>query len=178
MQPAITVEWNCTRRVLLSLCLMAVAGPLSAQGADSTSWMRRPEIREIRSIVADVQRRIDNHSLATKDTTLDCDEYSGDDTFSVFTDRRGVIRRVVWSGAAEDHGEVNAFTYDSLGRLRFMFSDQSAVNGSDGEIRAYWSADGSLLHEDTRTTKGDGYPWATPRPILDPKRQLARPCEQ
>jgi hypothetical protein len=98
--------------------------------------------------------------------------------YSVYRDRRGVVRRLTWSGASEDHGEVNAFTYDALGRLRFVLSKQASVNDSNGEVRSYWDAAGTAVHTDTRTIKGEGYPWATPLPVFDPAHELAHGCEE
>lgn len=175
MQPATTAEWTCTRWAPAVVAMAVLAAPLHGQQSDSTAWMRRPEIRAVRAVVQEVQRSIDQRRLTRSDTTM-CGGGPLEIQYTLYTDRRGVVRRLTWFGGSEDHAETNTFSYDSLGRLRFVLSEQAAVNGSNGETRVYWDLAGRVLHEDTRTTKGEGYPWAPPLPVFDPVAEIAKGC--
>lgn len=165
------------RRTIIALgCLFAT--PLAAQGPDTTFWMQRPEIREIRAIVGMVQRDIDAGRLRRTDTTVSyCVADRFDLDLTIFRDSRGRIRRIITSFAGEDHGERDTYTYDAEQRLRFAFGERAAVNGSEADLRAYWRADGSLILRDTRPLKGEGYPWNEIEPIFDPSAVIASTCD-
>lgn len=163
-------------RVLFLVCGLWSTS-LTAQTTDSLAWMRRPSVREVRSIVEDVRRKIANGSLTRRDTTVHCDETNVDATYHLFVDRRGRIRRVAFEDATEDQGERTTLTYDSTGRLRLALDEQATASGSEGESWMYFGPTGALLHEGSRTTKGDGWPWNPPEPITDPYTQLAGRCQ-
>lgn len=161
---------------ILLLGLAAGANPCRAQALDSSSWMRRPEVREIRTIVEQVQRSIDRHQLVRVDTTV-CAGERFETSYSIYRDRRGTIRRVETSYAGEDHGERTTYTYDSSGRVRFALSRQAAVNGSRAELRAYWAPDGHMLERRTKEIVGEGFPWNDPEPIKPLSEELSRDCD-
>jgi hypothetical protein len=173
MQPATTAEWTWARCGWALALVFGIAGSLEGQDADSTAWMRRPEIRSIRTIVTDVQRAIDDNRMVITDSTVACRGEPSETGYRVFTDSNGVIRRLEEQAASEDHGEFTTYTFDRAGRLRFAFATQAATNGSEAEVRAYWGPDRSLLHQEKRTTKGEGYAWNDIRPIFEPRRALA-----
>ena len=164
------------RGLLLVAGLALTVSPLAAQRNGSASWMSSPEVVEIRGIVQEVQRGIDSHAFVRRDSTI-CRNTDMETHFSYYVDSLGRIRRFVWKTASEDHGEENEYTYDSAGRLRFIFSSQAATTGSEGEIREYLAPRGRLIHQDVRTTKGAGYPWPSPNAILHPQETLKLPCE-
>jgi len=165
------------RRVFFALAVLG-ASPLAAQAPDTLEWMRRPEIREIRSIVAEMRRQLDAKQIHVIDSTVDCGSEILNTEYGIGRDGQGRIRTLRLAGGSEDHGEVTTYYYDRQGRLRFAFGTVSAVNGSTVERRAYWRPDRSLILADRRIVQGEGYPTDDLAPIFDPASAIAMTCRE
>ena len=165
------------RRTLFALSILG-ASPLAAQVSDTLEWMRRPEIREIRAIVGEMQRQLDAKQIRVVDSTVNCGSEILNTEYGIGRDGQGRIRTLRLLGGSEDHGEVTTYYYDRQGRLRFAFGTVSAVNGSTVERRAYWRVDRSLIVADQRIVKGEGYPVDDLAPIFDPASAIEMTCRE
>ena len=160
---------------LVMLPLLTCAA-LEAQSIDSTAWMRRPDIRSIRSIVNGVDSALARGRLRQRDTSVACDE--GEVRFDIMShvDSVSTIRRIHFEGGTGDSAHELWYYYDRNGRLRFAFAKRGAVNGTQAEERAYYDTAGRVLHRDVRLLEGPGYPWDSIDAITAPREWLRNPC--
>jgi hypothetical protein len=150
---------------------------LRAQTADSGVWMRRADIRSIRTIANGIDGAVAAGRLRQRDTSFACDGGSVRFDVTAHVDSLGVIRRIHFEGGTDDSAHELWYYYDRAGRLRFAFAKRGAVNGTQEEERAYYDPRGTVLHRDVRRLDGPGYPWEPIDPIANPKAWLRNPCE-
>ena|SRR5437879_1575723 len=165
-------------RPVIVLAFLALAStPLRGQTGDSSSWMRRPEIRSIRAIVTSVDTSVALRRFVERDTTVVCD--GGDVSFEItsHTDSQHIVRRIHFRGGSGDSAHDLTYYYDPQGLLRFAFAGRGAVNGTQEEERVYYDVQGKVIHRDVRQLEGPGYPWDAVDAITDPSAWLRNPCD-
>jgi hypothetical protein len=161
----------------LLVLLLAFSSVAFAQAITARNWRSHPAIVEIRRIYTDVNALISAKQLRVASRRSGhCPSW--DLERRQFTDSRGVVRRYVKAGGSEDSAVNLEHTYDTRGRLRFVFVRAGAVNDSRLEVRFYFDAAGKRIWTDRRSS-GQGYTFSETdflnEMARDPTRAFAAP---
>jgi hypothetical protein len=160
--------------------VLVLASVAMAQTITAKNWQNHPAILEIRGIYNEV-----NAGITAKKLKLEVKSFgycpSWDLERKQYSDARGIVRRYVKAGGSEDSAVTLEHTYDSTGKLRFVFVTAGAVNDTHEEWRFYFSAAGQRLWVDRRQT-GPGYTFFeddfVKEFVLEPRKafKAASPC--
>lgn len=154
--------------MLRRLCFLVLAFPaawpaVAEEPITDSNWRNHPAIVEIRGLYDDVQKR-----LAAGELIETVREFGNCNPLPIahtrHVDARGVIRHYLVDAGSEDSAYRIHHYYDAEGRLRFVFIDAGAVNGTLIEYRIYLDAAGRRLWEDRRLLEGPGYTFPSPWP--------------
>ena len=163
-------------RVISALLLIAWPLSVHAQGAVTKSnWQRHPAIIAIQQLVAAIDRDSARYVQLTDSASCHGGEVSL--TATLWSDSTGTSRRYQVAGGSGDSAGEARYYYDASGRLRFVFTETGAVNGTQREDRAFFARNGTLLYKDSRLIRGPGYPGGfAPDPIFGPTEDMAHLC--
>jgi hypothetical protein len=152
---------------------------VEAQSITRQNWTNHPSIVEIRQIANEVAGLIQKGSLAIdKKVFVGCTALSLERR--MYSTSQGVVRFYQTLGGSDDSAYTFSHTYDRRGRLRFLFMQAGAVNGSLLEARYYFDSQGKLLWEQLKSS-GPGYPFVDGKEaaVHDPRQALNQnPCRQ
>ena len=158
--------------------VLVLAGAVPSAAADD-DWMRRPEIREIRALYAEVEHALNagELSLRTREFEYCQPAYL---TRSLYLDAVESARLYVLEGGSEDSARTNRYYYDREERLRFVFAVTRAVNLTTLEERIYVGTAGEVLHHDHRLVEGPGWSRSEIELVDDPQAHFAsaHPCPE
>lgn len=118
------------------------------------NWRRHPQIVAIRKITEEVEGLSGEGDLRKKEKDTGC-MYDNDRT--LFISSQGHARKYVVAGGSGDSSVTRTLYYDAEGRLRFVFVEAGAVNGSALEHRVYFNEKGERIWETHEYTEGPGY---------------------
>lgn len=128
-----------------------------AQSINGRNWINHPSIVEIRNISSEVVGLIQKKLLLTeKNVFVGCAALSLER--QMHRTSQGVVRFYQTLGGSDDSAYTFSHTYDSAGRLRFLYMQAGAINGSQLEARYYFDPQGRLLWEQLKSS-GPGYPF-------------------
>lgn len=144
--------------VALGLFMVSSMQMVMAQTITAQNWQTHPAIREIRALYQDVNAQIARGVLRRSHLEPNC-LGTADLERTLYTDQTGRPRRYVFAAGGQDSTVTFEHTYDLLGRLRFVFIQAAAVNGTVQEERMYFKPNASPLWTDARAVKGPGWAW-------------------
>jgi hypothetical protein len=132
------------------------------------NWQQHPKIKEVRAIVQAVKMGMSRKSFTIRRRAFEyCEPYEDVERL-IASDSRGRVRFYLNDAGSDDSALKTEHYYDEAGRLRFVFINGGAVNGSHLEHRIYFDEAGKRLWEEHTYTKGPGYTF----PEVWPDEQL------
>jgi hypothetical protein len=162
---------------LLLITIAAIMIPHVAHSQTSindSNWQNHPKMVAIRSIVSEIDSQIRRGAYTTRKAEQEYSEPYKDVLREVFRDGTGTIRKLVRSGGSDDSAVTYNYYYDKEGKLRFVYIQGGAVNGTRIQHRIYFQADGTKIWEKQKLVEGPGYTFPTEWPmeemVLDPAK--------
>jgi hypothetical protein len=146
---------------VLTGCLALLVAPQASRAAEAitaANWRTHHAIVEIRAIYRETRQAEVAGRLRKEQSTLGhCRPFYEDVERTLHLDQSGAVRSFHLGGGSDDSAVQAAYYYDREGRLRFVFAEAGAVNGTSIEYRIYLSRTGERLWEEQRRLKGPGY---------------------
>jgi hypothetical protein len=146
----------------------------SAQEITKANWRQHPKIRAVRALVQSIKTDLGSKAYQISRREFEyCEPYQ--DTLRMMArDARGRVRLYERQGGSEDSALTWQHFYDEQGRLRFVFIQGGAANGSQLEHRIYFDETGKRIWEEHKYVKGPGYTFPTVWP--DEELQMTDPA--
>ena len=147
----------------------------SAQEITKANWQQHPKIKAVRAMVESVKAGLTRGSFKVSKREFEyCEPY--EDTKRIMaSDARGRVRRYETQGGSDDSALTTEHYYDEQGRLRFVFIQGGAVNGSKLEHRIYFDEHRKRIWEEQKYVAGPGYTF--PEVWPDERLQMADPAK-
>lgn len=141
---------------------------------NEANWNNHPAIKEIREIYNTIEASIKSNELFITNETKDTDSRFTKD-FSIYKDKNQVVKKYIEESGSEDSGYTASYYFDALNKLRFVFLELGATNGTNVEYRLYFDAQENKIWEHETLVKGPGYPFSDADEyltILDPVKSF------
>jgi len=169
---------------ILFLFFSIVSIASTANQINDKNWTSHPKIKEIRKIYNTTEGLISSNKLKVKKRTFEyCEPYVDMDR-EIYINKNGYVRKYMNSKGSDDSSVTQSFYYGDAEKLRFIFAQCGALNGTKLEVRIYLDKKGNRLWEDHKLIKGPGYTFPNPWPIeefvIHPKKDFesANRCEE
>jgi hypothetical protein len=149
--------------ILIGTLFFAPAS-FSQSAVTEANWQNHPGIVAVRSIVLKVDALLNKGSLVHKRGEV---EYAPgkDGTREAFIDRSGIVRKFIRKAGSDDSATTSSYYYDQDGRLRFVYIEGGAVNGTHIQHRIYLDKKGNRIWEVRKLIEGPGYTFPQEWPI-------------
>jgi hypothetical protein len=165
---------------VLVICVFAGLSPLvfpNETEITARNWMTHPRIVKIRAIVNAIDRDIASKHITKKRDFMRTNARGLTNTFVLYADGDGNIRKVTSDDGSEDSHIVSDFYYDNKHILRFAFIKAGAVNGAAVEHRIYFDDASNRIWEIQKYTGKERYTfpetWPDEMILYDPLSVMA-----
>jgi hypothetical protein len=95
---------------------------------------------------------------------------------AIYTDSQNKVYKYIYEAGGDDSALTFNFYYDKDSRLRFVFINGGASNGTMVEYKIYFDENGARISESHRYIKGPGYTfpqtWPDSKIIFDPIKEF------
>jgi hypothetical protein len=146
----------------------------NANPVTASNWTTHPFIVAIRAIVTTIDSSIAKRSFSTKSrdvhrpaAPVELFDLSSDTSREAALDPDGIIRRLKRSSVSESGRIDRTYYYDQEGRLRFVYVQGSAADGTHVQDRIYFDVDGARLWEIQKVLEGRVSPYPKEWPARD-----------
>jgi len=103
------------------------------------NWENHPKIKAIQKIIEEVEAGMTNESLKTSTRNYECETH-GEERI-IAKDMLGTVRKYKNEGGSEDSRIYQEYYYDKTGKLRFVYIDGGAFDGTTIERQIYYDYD-------------------------------------
>lgn len=124
------------------------------------NWTTHPDITEIRAIYNSIEESIESNELAVSIKNI-TNDLSLPKDITIYKDEHKMIRKYKEQNGSEDSAYTASYYYDNLNKIRFVFLELGAINGTNKEYRLYYDEKGNKIWEQSKLLKGPGYPFGT-----------------
>ncbi|GMQ56303.1 hypothetical protein AN1V17_06960 [Vallitalea sediminicola] len=145
---------------------------LDEEEINEANWNNHPAIKEIREIYNTIEVSIKSNKLFITNGIKDTDSRFTKD-FSIYKDKNQIVKKYIEESGSEDSGYTASYYFDDVNKLRFVFLELGATNGTNVEYRLYFDAQENKIWEHETLVKGPGYPFSDADEyltILDPEK--------
>lgn len=141
-----------SKNILSLLVFVLLSGQsVYAQPITKANWNDHPQIKQIRQLVNDVDKKI-KMGVFHVDERIFCSKESGWPEVKIASDDTGKVRMYHWLNCGEDSCNQETRYYDEGGGIRFVHFTRRAVNNfMAGESRVYLNENGNIIWEKIET---------------------------
>ena len=161
--------------LLFAVCLVATPASGQQPSGAQPGWAN-PGVWKSNSVSVETEADIRNRKLLVQSDSAVCSDGAVRITASLFTDKKGRVRKYIIAGGHDDAYVAVWYYYDVNGVLRKSIANLGAVNGTTQSTVFYFDSSGAPIAKTNDLISGPGFPSPTDSVIRDPRADFRSLC--